>query len=356
LLFIHNMSLSNKRPDDAVVLQRLADLLGVDAGTATVKRSPKSTSSQRIDLADLAFAAELTGKGDAASVGQAIRVAQAAAKQWKPQALPLVVVPYMGAVGQQLCQEAAVCWLDRSGNASLQGKPGLRIQIEGKPNLFKSAGRPQNLFAPKSARIARCLLMQPQRPFTQRELAETSGLDEGFTSRIVRGMEAQALLQRNDAGAVSMPEPELMLEAWREAYDFNKHRIVRGHMATRSGMDSVKQIATTLERHHIRYAATGLAGAWCVNHFAGFRLATVYHDGLLDEAIRTELGFREESRGANVWLISPNDTGIFQGAEARDGIQCAHPVQLYMDLKNQPERAQEASEALKASLWEDHES
>ena len=75
--------------------------------------------------------------------------------------------------------------------------------------------------------------MQPQRAFTQRELAAASGLDEGFTSRIVRGMEAQALLQRNDAGAVSMPDPELMLEAWRETYDFNKHRIVRGHMATR---------------------------------------------------------------------------------------------------------------------------
>ena len=100
-------------------------------------------------------------------------------------------------------------------------------------------------------------------------------------------------------------------------------------------MDSVKQIAATLQRHQIRYAATGLAGAWCLNHFAGFRLATVYHDGLLNEDIRTELGFREESRGPNVWLVSPNDAGVFQGAEARDGIQCAYPVQLYMDLKNQ---------------------
>jgi len=350
------MSPSNKLSDTAKVQQRLADLLGVDANAVTAENSPTLAADWIVDFEGLAFAVVSKGKGDAASVGQAIRVTQTAAKQCKPQALPLVVVPYMGDVGQQLCQEAGVCWLDLSGNALLQGRPGLRIQIEGKPNRFKSAGRPKNLFAPKSARIARCLLMQPQRAFTQRELAEVSGLDEGFTSRIVRGMEAQALLQRNAIGVVTASDPELMLEAWREAYDFNKHRIVRGHMATRSGMDAVKQIAGTMQRHQIRYAATGLAGAWCVNHFAGFRLASVYHDGLLNEDIRMELGFREEIRGANVWLVSPNDAGVFQGAEARDGIQCVHPVQLYLDLKNQPERAQEASEALKASLWEGNQS
>lgn len=345
------MNALNKLPDAAEVQARLADLLGVAASTASVESSPIKGADWIIDFAGLAFAVVCRGKGDAASVGQAIRTTQAAAKQWKPCALPLVVVPYMGDVGQQLCREGNVSWLDLSGNASLQGKPGLRIQIAGKPNRFKSTGRPQNLFAPKSARIARCLLMQPQRSFTQRELAQASGLDEGFTSRIVRGMEAQALLQRSAAGAVTMTDPELVLQAWREAYDFNKHRILRGHMATRSGMDAVEQIAVTLDQRQIRYAATGLAGAWLLNHFAGFRLATVYHEGRLNEDLRTELGFREESRGANVWLVSPNDVGVLQGAKARDGVQCVHPVQLFVDLKNQPERAPEVSEALKETLW-----
>jgi hypothetical protein len=30
------------------------------------------------------------------------------------------------------------------------------------------------------------------------------------------------------------------------------------------------------------------------------------------------LGFREEERGMNVWLVIPKDEGVFQGADERD--------------------------------------
>lgn len=343
-----------KEIDPVVVRARLADLLGVEAQSGTIKQAPRklgTSASMMIEFEGLPFAIELKSKGDAATVGHAVRTAQNLAQNSEPAALPLVVVPYMGDVGKQVCEDAGVCWLDLSGNALLFGKPGLRIQIEGKPNVYKKVGRPQNLFAPKSARIARCLLMEPTRAFSQRELAEISGLDEGFTSRIVRGMEAQGLLLRESAGAVKMQDPDLMLNAWSEVYNFSKHQIVRGHIATRSGMETLSRLSSTLERHQIRHAATGLAGAWCIDHFAGFRLAVIYCEDSLSDAIYAELGFREEVRGANTWIVRPNDAGVFQGAQLYEGVPCVHPVQVYLDLKNHPERAQEAADSLKSKLW-----
>ncbi len=67
------------------------------------------------------------------------------------------------------------------------------------------------------------------------------------------------------------------------------------------------------------------------------------------------LGFREDERGANVWLVVPNDAGVFQGASDHDGVRCVHPVQAYLDLKQHPERANEAAEQLRAELirWSD---
>jgi hypothetical protein len=59
------------------------------------------------------------------------------------------------------------------------------------------------------------------------------------------------------------------------------------------------------------------------------------------------MGFREESRGENVWLVVPNDEGVFHGAVEREGIRCAHPVQVYLDLKDHPERSAEAAEQLR---------
>jgi len=98
--------------------------------------------------------------------------------------IPLLVVPYMGETGRRLCEEHEIAWLDLSGNARIKA-PGLLINVEGKPNRFKSAGRPPNLFAPKSSRMVHQFLIQPDRALNQRELSQAADLDEGYTSRIV---------------------------------------------------------------------------------------------------------------------------------------------------------------------------
>lgn len=299
---------------------------------------------------NLTFVVECKAKGEAASAAMAARQAKAFAGRVKKKSIPLVAVPYMGEVGRRLCEEARVSWLDLSGNANLFGPVGLRVQIEGKPNLFKRPGRPRSLFAAKSSRIARCLLVEPERAMTQRELAKASGLDEGFTSRIVRQLEEQRLVSRDSSGAVRLADFDAMLDAWREVYDFSRHHLVRGHIAARSSDDVLGQLAAELKRAGIEHAATGLAGAWLLNPFAGFRLVVCYAGQMPSATVQEAAGFREVPRGENVWLVVPNDEGVFQGAAEREGIRCAHPVQVYLDLKDHPERSAEAAQELRRTL------
>jgi len=63
------------------------------------------------------------------------------------------------------------------------------------------------------------------------------------------------------------------------------------------------------------------------------------------------LSFREESRGANVWLVVPNDDGVFQGTQTKEELVCVHPVQVYLDLKGHPERSAEAADRLRQNLF-----
>ncbi len=63
-----------------------------------------------------------------------------------------------------------------------------------------------------------------------------------------------------------------------------------------------------------------------------------------------QLGFRADERRANLWLVVPNDEGVLQGATETAGIRCVHPVQVYVDLKEQPERSAEAADRLRAEL------
>ena len=352
-IYLDNMNRAVHQQLEEEVPKRLAELLAVPPSQVKVQRQPGAGRARPggVDLVvsagDFNFVVECKAKGEAAAVTMAARSSRAFAGRSKR--IPLVAVPYMGEVGRRLCEEAEVCWLDLSGNAHLVA-PGLRVNIEGKPNQFKRLGRPRNVFAPKSARIARWLLMERDRAFTQRELAKASGLDEGFTSRIVRQLEEQRLVARGAEGAVRVADYDVMLDAWREAYDFSKHHIVRGHVAARSSDEVLRRLAGQLRQSKIEHAATGLAGAWLLNPFAGFRLVVFYVSGMPSVEARGDMSFREEERGENVWLVVPNDEGVFHGAAEREGIRCVHPVQAYLDLKDHPERSAEAAEQLRAKL------
>lgn len=261
---------------------------------------------------------------------------------FQKEAVPLIVVPYMGKSGSGFCRDHELSWIDLSGNAHIKA-PKLLIHVEGRPNRFKNVGRPANVFAPKSARIARQLLIEPGKSYNQRELSQVTGLDEGHTSRIVRRLEDLNLIVRNDQGSLRPSDPDQLLDAWLEAYDFSKHQIIKGHIAARSGEELLKRMSQTLAEHQIYYAATGLAGAWQYTHFAKFRLVTLYLANPPGKNLFDWLHFREDDRGPNTWLVVPKDKGVFHGSSSRDGIVCVHPVQIYLDLKGHPERAKEAA-------------
>ena len=262
--------------------------------------------------------------------------------------VPLMVVPFMGGVGRERCAEYGVSWMDLSGNARIVA-PGLRILIEGKPNRYKRRGRPTTAFAPRSSRIARWLLMHPDKPLTQRELARATGTDEGYTSRVVAKLLEEGLIVRMDSGAVRPRDPDLLLDAWQEVYDFTKHHVVRGHIAARSGETMLHHLVASLDRASVPYAATGLAAAWSLGRFAVFRTATVYLQGEVSPDLTAEIPFHDDARGANTWLVVPNDEGVFHGATTtHDGIVCVHPDQAYLDLHAHPERAKDAARELRS--------
>lgn len=281
-----------------------------------------------------------------------------------PDAIPLLATPFMGPVGKQLCAEHRVGWFDLSGNADISA-PGLRILVEGKPNKFKRPGRASTAFAPKASRIARWLLMYGDTGWTQDQLSEWTELDDdgdafsrtqkglaqladlekGYASRVLKRLREQGLV-RLQGQKYHVDDRDLLLSAWQEQYDFFKHRVIKGTMPVRSGEAAIQKLATVLGPEG--YAATGLAGAWYLDRFATFRTATVYLVEQPTDDLFSRLSFRQEDRGANVWLVLPNDEGVFHGrSRTDDGVICVNWVQVYLDLAAHPERSKEAADHLR---------
>jgi hypothetical protein len=302
-----------------------------------------------VELGTVRLVVEMKSPATAANIGAAVQQVKKYAVQAGRRSVPVIATSFMGEAGKHLCEDAQVSWFDLSGNAHIVA-PGLRIHVEGKPNKFGRRGRPPTAFAPKSARIARRLLIEPARWFRQQELARETGLDPGFTSKIVRRLEQDALVERDKAGAIHVAKPDLMLDAWAEVYAFEKHSILRGHVIARSSEELLQRLAGGLKKRQIQHAATGLAAAWLQTEFAGFRLVTFFVGSPPQPALLKEVGFREEPKGANVWLVVPDDAGVFDGSKETEGILCVHPVQTYLDLLGHPERASEAAAELRSRL------
>ena len=292
------------------------------------------------------YAAEFRAAANTEQISSALRRLSVTSER---QDVPLLVVPYMGDAGRELCRAAGVAWLDLSGNAEIETS-SLRIRILGEPNKYKRSGQPQSLFAPRSARAARVFLLDVHRVWTQTELARVTRLSAGYLSRLLPRYEEAGFIERCQEGRslrYRVTNPDSLLDAWRADYDFSRHTILRGHVASRGGPELLRELSATLTGQNVEYAATGLAGAWMWEPFAAFRTVALYLQDLPGQDMLTAIGFHEGTRGSNTWLVVPDDAGVFTGAMERDGIRYVSPIQAYLDLKGQPERAEEARAELR---------
>lgn len=336
---------------------RLSELLGIHEEMADVRYDSEAANDRGFDAlytsGSHTFAIESKSSSVLGQIVPAIENLKMAIAQSPGMLVPLVVVPYMGRSGREHCERAGIGWFDLSGNAKIVA-PGLYVNSTGHRNKFQRPGRVESAFGAKGSRVARRLLMEPGETKRQRQIAHETGLDESYVSRVVRRLRGLGLVEITPKG-VRVGDPDRILESWRDEYRFERHRVLKGHVPAPFFESVVEIVGRVLTRYEVRHAFTGLAAAWAYTRFASHRLSTVYVDGEPTSGVLGDLGFRGESRGANTWLVLPNDEGVFDGSSNVGGNWCAHPVQVYLDLKAHPERSAEAAEELRRRTlsWSD---
>lgn len=335
-------------------IERLLELLDVqNDDSVAVEREIVVDGSLEVDAVIVhachKFVLEYKSTGSLASVALAASQLRELSKTFSEDVVPVLAVPFMSRSGREHCREAGMNWLDLSGNARIAA-PGLYVFVEGHKNRFRRSGRPETPFGPSGSRVARWLLMYHGGPIRQRALASATGLNEGHVSRIVGKLIDLELAERVELG-VQVRHPNRLLDAWIDEYRFDRHRVIEGHIPVVAGDGVVQQAIPILKNRRENYAATGLAAAWQLNRYASHRLSTIYLEKEPSDELIRLIGFRREPRGANTWLVIPNDEGVFQGAADISGVRCVHPVQVYLDLKDHPERAPEAAAELRRNLF-----
>lgn len=316
----------------------------------------KSRMDAIVEAGGYTFLIEYRSQGFPGVVSEAIEQLKLLSRSSdkKGQIIPLLVVPFMPDTGRSLCSNSGASWIDLSGNSNIIAD-GLVVRESGKKNKFVSRGRPENLFSPVSSRVARHMLMHPRSSFSQREISHSTGVDEGYVSKICSRLEEARFIVRGDDRRIRVKDPDILLDAWKEEYDPGDREWIRGHIPARSGTAAMETLVSLLEKDSYGYALTGLAAAWLMTGFTSFRTVSIYLKNSIQLDILESIGFIRTEKGSNLKIVNGScDEGVFQGLQKWEGVYCVHPIQVYLDLQGQPERSEEAADELRKSLlkWE----
>jgi len=267
-----------------------------------------------------------------------------------PDAIPLLIAPFLSPASQALCKEHEVAFFDQQGNA--------RLVFDGVFIERVAAGQPavvrreiKSLFTPKAAQVLRLLLRDPWRPWRVTELAEKAEVSLGQVSNVRRGLLDREWATVADEG-LKLKNPDALLDAWSGAY---------------SGLGGKRQsYYTTLHGKGLEEALLELfrdqqdqPGVLLASFTAANWLAPYGRTGIQNllgkpaelEHLQQILALQPVVSGANVVLTLPAHEGVFLDAvKPSPGIACTSPVQTFLDLSAAGERGQEAAAHLRSRL------
>lgn len=262
-------------------------------------------------------------------------------------ALPVVAAPYLSEEARALCRDEKVGYFDLQGNARLVFD-GVFIErlVPTRPAAARRELR--SLFKPKSARVLRVLLRDPNRAWRVVELAEAAHVSVGHVSNVRSALIDREWAKLSEGGLV-LAKPDDLLDAWRDAYEPLVAQ--RGGFYTtlhgRSFDEAARRVISSKPAKEKIALASFSAAQWLAPYA---RTGTHYFyadEDAVDRLVR-ELALGPVQKGENVVVMVPQDDGLFLDTiEPVPGAICTSPVQTYLDLALAGERGREAADHLR---------
>jgi hypothetical protein len=259
-----------------------------------------------------------------------------------PDRYSIFAAPYISERAAQVCSSEGIGYLDFGGNCRLAFEK-VYIEKQGNPNGFSEKRDLRSLYSPRSSRILRVLLCNPNRTWRMQTLADEAQVSVGLVSKVKRLLRDREWVREESQGLV-LTEPEALLAEWSENYSYRKNQ-VNEFYSKRSIPEIESSISTVLDYAGINYALTGFSGAERLAPFVRYQRVMAYVERV-DERLLSMLDVKAVDSGANLWMLIPYDNGVFFGSNEIRGNRVASPIQVYLDLLRYPGRGKEAATEL----------
>ena len=258
----------------------------------------------------------------------------------------MVIAPYLSEQSRALCREDGAGYLDFEGNVLLSaGSVHIERQAASQPKAEKRSLR--SLFKPKSARILRTLLRDPQRPWRVIDLAEAAGVSVGHVSTIGSELKDRGWVEQTDEG-LRVADPDALLDAWAADYELpsGREQSLYTHLHGSALDDALMKALSSPSAGRLIFRSYSAADR--IAPFARNANRYLYADEQALALLTNQMRLTAADKGGNVLVIVPDEDGVFDDAiEPMPGIPCTSPVQTYLDLQHSGERGREAADHLR---------
>jgi len=178
--------------------------------------------------------------GSAAMVSRALMLARTTALA------PLVVTSYAGAALRRMCEENDVNYLDLTGWAWIRAdSPAIALMTTGAERDPRPA-RPATITRLNGAGAGRAIraLLDSRGPGGVRALAERAEVTPGTVSKLLKALDAEAVVERGPTGQILSIRKRDLVERWTRDYKFLRTNRVGWFLAPRGVRQAVERAAT----------------------------------------------------------------------------------------------------------------
>ena len=263
---------------------------------------------------------------------------------------PIIIAPYISQRSAEICRQNNVGFIDLEGNTFLSFD-NILIDKRMKERANVEKKEVTEIFSPRATRITRVLLENTGKErWLISDLSKEANVSLGYTSDILNALFSQGYIEKQRRKGFQLTQKASLLDRWASVYTFSQNNIFNRYTLEKDYPAIFKKIADVSKAIGLKSALTlHSAASFVAPYVARFSDIYLYVEG--DVALwKKKLDLRDVESGANFYLISPYDEGVFYGLRNVKGVPVVGNIQLYLDLFKYPTRGKEQAEYVRQKL------
>ena len=267
-------------------------------------------------------------------------------------AIPVIYAPVISPRVATIAKQHGVGYFDEAGNCWLRSNDQcFLIERQGRVGP-RTERKSADLFSPRSSRVVRAMLANPEKGWKLNELAAHPevAVSLGLASRIKHVLLEQAYVVE-DSRLLYLADPVGLLQHWSMQY---RGPVEQSAFYFRGTPDQAESaVLQWCSQHQAQCALAGLSAAWILEPEVRRHVTSIYIDEQAfascgaAEFASAGIGRRVDS-GANLLIWRPYDRAVFAACQKLDGtaLPVTSALQTYLDLQQAPGRGAEAAQAI----------